>query len=120
MTTMSATMSADDVRVGLAILSRRVEVLERILGQDADTLSEPSELAVIEDVRRITQELFPGKCEFTSEFDPEFPSDRYVVVNVEASGDLKEIAERGCIWDERIRGLSENLFGVVRLSIIPR
>jgi hypothetical protein len=42
------------------------------------------------------------------------------VVNVEATGNLKEIAERGCVWDERIRRLSEALFGVLRLSIVPR
>ena len=75
---------------------------------------------VMNDVQKITQELFPGKCDFTNEFDPEYPDDRYVVVNVEASGEPKELVDRSCRWSERIRQLSPNLFGKLRLSIVPR
>jgi len=76
--------------------------------------------SVIDDVRRITHELFPGKFEFTHEFDPEYPDDRYVVINVEASGEPKSLVDLSCRWSERIRQLSPDLFGKLRLSIVPR
>jgi hypothetical protein len=66
---------------------------------------------VIEDVRKIPQELFPGKCEFTHEFDPEYPEDRCAVVNVEAEGEPKEPVDRSCEWSERIRQLPGYVFG---------
>jgi hypothetical protein len=75
--------------------------------------------SVIEDVRRITQELFPGKCEFTHEFDPEYPEDRYVVVNVEASGEPKELVDRSGEWHRRIEQVAPNSFGHLRLLIWP-
>ena len=68
----------------------------------------------------VTAELFPGKCHYTTEFDHENPDDRYVVVNVEASGDPKEIVEQSARWHERVRQLSADLSGALRLSIVPR
>lgn len=89
--------------------------------QSLDSPVEEFNLAsVMDDVRRITNELFPGKCEFTNEFDPEYPQDCYVVVNVEARGEPKQIVDRSCQWSERLRQLSPNLFGKLRLSIVPR
>jgi hypothetical protein len=118
---MSTNTDTNDIRHQLTMLSSRVEALERRLGQNGAAAPAPFDLAsVMPEVRAITQELFPGPCEFTNEFDPEYPEDRYVVVNVEAAGDLKQIAERGCRWDERIRQLSANLFRILRLSIVPR
>lgn len=118
---MSTTTNIDDIRQELNVLTSRVEAVESRLAQNGTALPSAFDLAgVMAEVREITQELFPGKCEFTSEFDPEYPEDRYVVVNVEASGDLKEIAERGCVWHERIRPLTAGEFGILRLSIIPR
>jgi hypothetical protein len=119
---MSTVTGSDDVRHELAVLAGRVEAVERRLGVNgASVAAAPFDLAaVMADVRQISQELFPGPCKFTSEFDPEYPEDRYVVVNVEATGDLKEIAERGCVWHERIRRLTANVFGILRLSIAPR
>jgi hypothetical protein len=118
---MSTTATSDGIRLELAHLSGRVSALEQRLGQNGAGEAAPFDMAsVMVDVRAITQELFPGKCEFTNEFDPEYPQDRYVVVNVEATGDLKEIAQRGVVWHERMRQLSASLFGILRLSIIPR
>lgn len=100
--------------------AERADLAVRLL-QSLDTPAREFDLAsVIDDVRKITQELFPGKCEFTHEFDPEYPDDRYVVVNVEASGEPKELVELSCRWSEQIRQLSPNLFRNLRLSIMPR
>ena len=118
---MSTTADPNDIREELNILASRVDAVERRLARNGSDAAAAFDLAsIMEDVRQITQELFPGKCEFTSECDPEYPEDRYVVVNVEASGELKEIAERGCVWDERVRELSESLFRNLRLLIAPR
>lgn len=101
-------------------LSEREDLAMRLLR----TVDAPGEefdlLSVIDDVRRITQELFPGKCEFTHECDPEYPDDRYVVVNVEAKGEPKELLDRGDEWHERIRQMPGYVFGQLCLSIVPR
>ena len=117
---MSTTSSTDEIRHELALLTSRVAAVEaRLAGNEA--AGPPFDLAiVIAEVRAITQELFPGKCEFTSEFDPEYPDDRYVVVNVEASGELKEIVDRECRWHERIRQRWPNLWDTLRLLVVPR
>ena len=91
------------------------------LQQSLDGTNKTFDLAsVIDDVRRITQELFPGTCEFTEECDPEYPEDRYVVVDVEASGSPKELVDRSCEWHKRIDEIAPNSFGHLRLSIVPR
>jgi len=72
------------------------------------------------DVKRITQELFPGPFLCDDEFDPEYPVDTYVVVSVESTGEMRELVRRQREWHERIRALSPNLFGKLRLSISPR
>jgi hypothetical protein len=99
--------------------AERADLAFRLL-QSVDAPSEGFDLSsVIDNVRKITQELFPGKCEFTHEFDPEYPDDRYVVVNVEARGEPKELVDRSCEWSERIRRLPGYVFGKLRLSIMP-
>jgi hypothetical protein len=102
------------------LASQLLRSLERE-GADNHAINEEFDLAsVIRDVQEITQELFPGKCEFTHEFDPEYPDDRYVVVNVEAQGEPKELVDRSCQWDERIRQVPGYVFGKLRISIVPR
>ena len=72
------------------------------------------------DVKRVTEELFPGPFSCHDEFDPEYPGDTYVVVSVESTGEMREVVRRQREWHERIRGLSPDLFGKLRLSISPR
>jgi hypothetical protein len=118
---MSTINSTDDLRLGLSILSSRVDDLERRLAKnDADTTAPYDMAAVMPEVLRITQELFPGPCELTHESDPEYPKDRYVVVNVEAAGDFKEILDRECVWHGRIRQLRADLWDKLILSVVPR
>jgi hypothetical protein len=118
---MSTTTSADEFRQALALLTSRVEAVEARLAQNGADPPPPLDLAsVMTEVREITQKLFPGKCEFTSECDPEYPEDRYVVVEVEATGEPKEIIDRESVWDERIRQRWPNLWDTLRLLVVPR
>jgi hypothetical protein len=117
---MSA-ITLDDIAQELTVLSNRLDAVEsRLTTVNGSDVAATFDLAnVMADVREITQDLFPGKCEFTSEFDPEYPDDRYVVVNVEATGDPKEIVDRCSQWHRRIRKLSSGLFRNLRLSVVP-
>jgi len=119
---MSTVTDPDDVRHELAALAGRVEAVERRLGvARAEATALPFDLAAImSDVQQITQELFPGPCKFTSEFDPEYPEDRYVVVRVAATGDPSEIVDRSLAWDERVRRLRPDLWDALRLMVIPQ
>jgi hypothetical protein len=71
-------------------------------------------------VTQISREIFPGKCEFSSETDFEYSEESYLVVNVSAAGEPKEIVERSQRWHERIRQLLPDLSNTLRLSIVPR
>ena len=110
-----------DLRQGLVLLQHRVAALEKRLAAEVHAgLSMSSVTALIPDVKRITQELFPGPFSWGDESDPEYPDDTYVVVNVESTGDMQDVVRRRRQWHERIRALSGDLFGKLRLSIIPR
>lgn len=69
------------------------------------------------DVMRMTQEFFPGESCVKLESDPEFPEDTYLVVDVRASGTAEEIVNRRSQWHKRLRQISPECFGNVRLSI---
>jgi hypothetical protein len=119
---MSTTANLEDFRHELSVLTKRVESVEAQLARNGNRALPPLELApdILAKVRAITQEIFPGKCEFTSELDPEYPEDRYVVVNVEATGEVQEIVDRGEVWHDRIRQVWPELWDTLRLSIDPR
>ena len=118
---MSATTDHVAIREELSVLANRIEAVETRLDRNGSAPTPFLDLtSVMSSVRDITQDIFPGKCEFTSEFDPEYPEDRYLLVHVEATGSPKEIVDRSCKWDERIRRISPELVGNVRLFIVPR
>jgi hypothetical protein len=118
---MSIAIGSDDIRHELHLLTGRVEALERTVGQTSGAVSAPFDLESVRDkVREIAQELFPGPCEFTDKVDPEYPEDRYVLVRVEATGDIKEIVDREEVWDERIRELWPDLWDKLVLFVVPR
>src|SRR5687768_13503122 len=101
---MSTTTDTDELRRELTVLARRVDAIESRLSENGATVSETADLSSrIADVREVTQRLFPGKCEFTSEFDPEYLDERYVVVNVESSGNPQDIVDRTCEWHAQDR-----------------
>jgi hypothetical protein len=107
--------------VTLESLAQRVDVLEQRLATGVRLGSPASNLpALMTDVRQITEGLFPGSFSCNEESDPEYPDDTYVVISVESTGDIREVVRRRREWHERIRALSPDLFGKLRLSISPR
>jgi hypothetical protein len=116
-----STTAVDEIRQELSVLCSRVDAVEARLAQNGDTRMDVPDLpqGLLDRVREITQDIFPGKCEFTREFDPEYPEDQYVVAIVEATGAIKEIVDRECVWHERMQELSSDLFRNLRLSVVP-
>jgi hypothetical protein len=107
--------------VTLESLAQRVDALEQRLAARVRLGPSASGLSVwMSDVRQITEELFPGPFSCSGESDPEYPDDTYVVISVESTGDIREAVRRQCEWHERVRALSPDLFGKLRLSISPR
>ena len=107
--------------ITLESLAQRVDALEQRMATGVRSGSSTADLsALMSDVRSITEELFPGPFSYDDEFDPEYPEDTYVVINVESTGDMREVIRRECKWHERIRALAPDLFGKLRLSISPR
>jgi hypothetical protein len=117
---MSTTTDSDEIRRELSVLAQRVDAIESRLSENGADVFETADLSSrMADVREVTQRLFPGKCEFTSEFDPEYPDDRYVVVNVESSGNSQDIVDRTCEWHAQVRRLTGEPQGKLRLSVVP-
>jgi hypothetical protein len=52
--------------------------------------------------RRITEEMFPGNMTIETDYDPEYPSDEFIVFNVQASGATSELLDRQCEWHRRL------------------
>ena len=101
-------------------LARRVDALEPRLATGTRVESLPSFLSAwMSDIKRITEDLFPGSFSCSHESDPEYPDDTYVVISVESTGDIRELVRRRCQWHDRIRVLAPELFGRLRLSISP-
>jgi hypothetical protein len=107
--------------ITLESLAQRVDALEHRLAAGVRLEPSTSGLSLwMSEVKQITEELFPGPFSCNDEFDPEYPDDSYVVVSVESTGDMREVVLRQCEWHDRIRALSPDLFGKLRLSISPR
>lgn len=108
------------LREGLVLLQRRVEALEKRLAVEGEPDSASFSLSsCMPGVKRITEELFPGPFSCSDEVDPEYPNGTYVVINVGSTSDMADIVRRRCEWHDRIRALSPDLFGHVRLLITP-
>lgn len=66
----------------LESLAQRVDVLKQRLAAGVRLGPPSSGLSdLMSDVRRITEELFPGPFSCNDEFDPEYPDDTYVVIS---------------------------------------
>lgn len=73
----------------------------------------------LDEVIEMTREFFSGPISTEVMFDPEFPSDRWTVIDVEASGSSKELVELSCQWHERLARQFPELVSYIRLSIYP-
>jgi hypothetical protein len=107
--------------VTLESLAQRVDAIEQQLAVGVRPESPASSMSNwMSDVRQISEELFPGPISSAEESDPEYPGDSYVVIGVEATGDMRDVVRRRCEWHARVRALSPDLFGKLRLAINPR
>jgi hypothetical protein len=64
--------------------------------------------------------LFPGGVSVEVLNDPESPCETFIVLNVEAHGEAKELIARQCQWHERVAASARSEAGSYRLSIDPR
>lgn len=68
----------------------------------------------------ITREMFPGLVVAHVIVDPEWPEDRAIVFDVEATGEPRDITELQIEWNRRIQVLIPTRLDVVALCIMPR
>jgi hypothetical protein len=107
--------------ITLEALAQRIDALEHRLAPAVQRGTLTASLSPwMPNVKRITEELFPGPLTCSVESDPEYPGDTYVVISVESTGEMSDVVRRRREWHERIRALSPDLFGKLRLSISPR
>ena len=120
-------MASDIARI--TELERQVESLkltvESLVGRQASLAA--SELQTPDDAPRtltevvqLTEQLFPGAVSVELLTDPESPAETFIVLNVEAHGDAKELIERQCQWHERVAALASAAASSYRLSIDPQ
>jgi uncharacterized protein YfiM (DUF2279 family) len=69
----------------------------------------------------MTNELFPGPVRFEIEYDPEFPDEKWHVVEVEAHGEFRDILGRELRWHDKVWDLLGKSMGMqFRLGVIPK
>jgi hypothetical protein len=71
-------------------------------------------------VLEVTREMFPGPVSAETGYDPEWPEDRWITFNVEATGTFKEIIDREIEWNRRIMPMVSPSLDVVSLFVMPR
>ena len=82
-----------------------------------DALERAGVLARLDEVRRITERLFPGEVSYAIESDPEIASEHYAVFDVSAPEDYAEISRRRREWFQQTYNLLGDDCDKVRLSI---
>jgi hypothetical protein len=70
-------------------------------------------------VIRMTQELFSGQVTTEVMSDPESSSESWIVLNVEVTGQPKELVKLRCEWHERLAQQFPECVRDLRLSIVP-
>jgi hypothetical protein len=74
---------------------------------------------VVDQVVEMTRQLFPGPLSVKTSRDPDDPRDEFIVLSVEAEGDVSDILDRECQWIHRVAAAVPGL-GKFRLSVDPR
>jgi hypothetical protein len=104
--TISNAESATPLQRSVDLLEERVQALEKRLDPVA-AIGAPSDLSgLMADVVRITQELFPGPVSLGVIDDPEYPQDRFTVIEAQASGPAEDVVQRQAEWHRRVLRLS--------------
>jgi hypothetical protein len=68
------------------------------------------------DVVRVTQELFPGRVSVQVVTDPEYPQDRFTVIEAQTRGNVVDVVDRRAEWHRRVAGLSPSC-SALRLTL---
>lgn len=104
----------------LADAEQRLSQLEamRFAARDGGAYFEVRD--ALEQVRRITGEIFSGEIEVVEREDAELAGDRYFTFCVIDSGDVDAILARHHKWHARLCELSPSVRGMFRLSIDAR
>jgi hypothetical protein len=98
--------SATPLQRSVDLLEERVQAIENRLDPVA-AVGTPSDLSgLMADVVRITQELFPGAVSLDVIDDPEYPQDRFTVIEAQASGPVEDVVQRQAEWHRRVLRLS--------------
>jgi hypothetical protein len=114
-TTDAASAAPLDRVVGL--LERRVQALEELLEPSRPSFEMPADLSTLmAEVMRVTQELFPGHVTVQVMTDPEYPQDRFTVIEAQASGDIADVVDRRAEWHRRVARLSPSC-SALRLTL---
>jgi hypothetical protein len=113
--------SADE----LAQSQQEVERLRKQLAVVKFQQQEESELApilvnVIGRIVEISQRLFPGPVTFDYSFDPENPSDEYLVFDVITRGEFADYCDREYAWHEEVEKVVPGALCEFRLCVMPQ
>jgi hypothetical protein len=68
----------------------------------------------------MSERLFPGPVNVEYSFDPENPSDEYLVFEVVAHGEYKDYCNREFEWHEEVERIVPGTIGKLRLSVMPQ
>ena len=102
MTVSNAELAAPLDRV-VGLLERRVQALEERLEPNRPGTEMPADLSsLMADVVRVTQDLFPGHVSVQVMADPEYPQDRFTVIEAQTSGDVIDVVDRRAEWHRRV------------------
>ena len=72
-------------------------------------------------IEAMTVQLFPGPIRIESECDPDFPDDKWFVVEVQASGDFQSILDDELAWHDKLWELIGRPSGMTfRLCVVPK
>ena len=76
--------------------------------------------ALINQIAEVSASIFPGPVSFEKTYDPENPSDEYVVFDVVAKGEYAQYRDRIIVWHDEVDRIVPNNGGAFRLIVHPQ
>jgi hypothetical protein len=75
---------------------------------------------VIGKIIAMSQRLFPGSVSIDYSYDPENPTDEYLIFDVVAHGEYADFRDREFEWHQQVRKIVPGSLGEFRLSVTPQ
>ena len=75
---------------------------------------------VLQQIEAMTRSLFPGPVSYEYSFNPEDPSDEYLIFDVVAKGEYKDYRGTVFQWHDEVRKIAPGSLGEYRLSVTPQ